>query len=84
MPLLIDLSEPEERCLAARAAKDGKTVEAFAREVLVRESSPLQTMNEILAPFRKEFAESGMTEEEWGALIEAAREEVWREQQGKV
>ena len=42
-----------------------------------------KTFDEILAPFRVEFAEIGMTEAEFDALIEEARGEVWQEQQCK-
>jgi hypothetical protein len=38
------------------------------------------TLDEILAPVRKEFVESGMTEEELEVLIDEAREEVWQEE----
>lgn len=36
------------------------------------------TMDEILAPIRKQFNESGMTEDELEVLIDEAREEVWQ------
>lgn len=39
------------------------------------------TIDEILAPIRKQFVESGTTEEELDALIDEAREEVWQEGQ---
>ncbi|HEV3386723.1 MAG TPA: hypothetical protein VG097_18045 [Gemmata sp.] len=42
---------------------------------------PEKTLDEILAPFRQSFAESGMTEEELDVLIEEARKEVWEEKQ---
>lgn len=40
-----------------------------------------KTLAEILEPFRRAFAESGLTEEEWDAMIEEAREEIWQEKQ---
>ena len=83
MTLTIELPEPVERRLAERAAKAGKSVETLARE-LIEQAVPAEkekTFDEILAPFRKEFAESGMTDEEWDAVIEEAREEVWQEWQ---
>ena len=39
-----------------------------------------RTIDEILAPVRKQFVESGMTEEELDVLIDEAREEVWQEE----
>jgi hypothetical protein len=42
---------------------------------------PEKTLDEILAPFREEFAKSGITEEELDVLIDEARKEVWEEKQ---
>lgn len=83
MSLTIELSAAAQRILSARAAKDGKTVEAVASELLEQAVAPEETFDEILAPFRQEFAESGMTEAEWDAMIEQARQEVWDEKHGK-
>ncbi|MEK6302561.1 MAG: hypothetical protein AABO41_17760 [Acidobacteriota bacterium] len=40
-------------------------------------------LSEILAPIRKSFEESGMTEEDLDVLIEEVREEVWKERPEK-
>ena len=82
MTLTIELPEPVERKLAEQAARHGKTVEAVARELIERGVAEPRTFAEIFAPVRKEFAESGMTEAELDALVEGAREEVWRERHG--
>jgi hypothetical protein len=83
--LTITLPEAVEKRLAEQAAKDGKTPEALAGELIEKAVTPAKekTFAEILAPVREEFAASGMTEEELDALIEEAREEVWQEQQRK-
>jgi hypothetical protein len=39
------------------------------------------TLDEIFAPVHREFAESGMTEDELYQLLDEAREEVWQEAQ---
>jgi plasmid stability protein len=83
MTLTIQLPEPVERRLAERAAKDGKSVESLAIELIEQAVAPEMTLAEILAPVRQEFAEKGITEEEWDAMIEQAREEVWQEKHGK-
>ena len=85
MTLTITLPESVEKRLAEQAAKDGKTVEALASELIEKAVTPAKerTLAEIMAPFAQEFAESGMTEEEFDALIEEAREEVWQEKHGK-
>lgn len=80
MTLTIELPEAVERKLADHASRSGRTAAAFAAELIEKAMSPEKTLAEILAPFREEFADSKMTEEEWDALIEEAREEVWQEQ----
>jgi hypothetical protein len=42
---------------------------------------PGMTFAQILAPVHKEFAESGMTEEDLYQFLEHVREEVWQERQ---
>lgn len=80
--MTLTLPADVEKRLAERAAQDSKTVEALASELIERAVKPGErTFDEILAPFRQEFAESGMTEEELDALIEEARQEVWEEKQ---
>jgi DNA repair exonuclease SbcCD ATPase subunit len=83
MTLVIDLSAEEEAKLKERAAARGQDLSDYARSMLLLESAA-QSLDEFLAPLRKEFAESGMTEEELDALIEEAREEVWQERLGHV
>lgn len=81
MAITIELPEVVERILTRRAERAGRTLELYATSLLVRESEA-DSFDEILAPFRQEVAESGMTEEEFGALIEQARKEAWAEKHG--
>lgn len=83
MPLVIQLSADEEASLEQRAATRGQEPSEYARTVLLRDLER-QTLDEILAPFRKEVEESGMTDDELDALFEEAREEVWREKQDRA
>jgi hypothetical protein len=41
------------------------------------------TIDEILAPIRQGFAESGMTEEELDHFFTEAREEAWQERRAR-
>jgi predicted transcriptional regulator len=81
MTLTLELPAETERELSALAKVSGRTPEAVAAELLERHLA-LRTMDEILAPFRKEVAESGMTEAELDAFFQEVRQEVWDEQQG--
>ena len=81
MTITVTLPPETEQKLRERAASAGKDVGAVATELLERAVAGPRTLDEILAPFRRQFAESGMTDDELVALVEGAREEIWREQQ---
>ena len=89
---IISLKLPPETLtkLREKATENGLTLEAYLGQLAEREarngtpsstSSPA-TFDEILAPVRAGFAESGASDDELDALFEEAREEVWREKQG--
>jgi membrane-bound lytic murein transglycosylase B len=81
MTLTIELPAATERRLADTAKRLGKTLEQYAADVLesVADAGEGETFDKILAPFRKEVAESGMTEAELDAFFQEVREEVWQE-----
>jgi len=67
--------------LIERANESGMTPEEYALRLIVEGLSPReQTFDEILAPFRKEVAESGATDEELDQLLMRARRDYAREQ----
>jgi plasmid stability protein len=82
MTLTLNLPPEVERKLRQRATESGKDVETIAREQIERGVSCSPTFDEILAPFRKQVAESGISDDELTDLFEEAREEVHRERQG--
>jgi len=72
MTLRLSLSRQAEDKLGKQAAAAGKDLTTYAARVLeraVREPS----LDEILAPLRKEFAESGVSDEELIKQINEAR-----------
>jgi hypothetical protein len=86
MGMVIELSPTAEQSLSAMAEKNGTTLEVFAKDALeqiaVTGKYP-RTLAEVMAPFAAEFEASGMTEEELDALVEEAREEIYREKHGR-
>jgi hypothetical protein len=42
------------------------------------------TADELLAPFRKQVEDSGMTDEQLEGFFEGVREEIWREKHGRT
>jgi predicted transcriptional regulator len=78
MTLTIELPADTERELAEFAKASGRTPEAVVLE-LIQRRLVAETFDQILAPFRKEVAESGMTEAELDAFFQEVRQEVWEE-----
>jgi phytoene/squalene synthetase len=69
------------KALEEKARKFGKTMEEYARDLIEEDVSPReQTIDEILAPFRREVEESGITDEELDELFMQARRDYYREQ----
>ena len=83
MTLTIDLPPADERRLQQRAERAGRPVAELAADLLRDALDHPPRLFEIAAPFAAEFAASGMTEAEFDALIEEAREEVWQDQKAK-
>ncbi len=92
MSVTLELAEKVENRLTIHAKRLGLTLPEFATQVMGRiadYSTPSETaesIDEILAPFRKQVAESGMSEDELDAFFQEVRQEVWDEQHqhGKV
>ena len=69
--------------LRERAAAQGQDLVQYIHRIIDRDITAAPTLDELLAPLRREFAASGMTEDELDALVEEARQEVWQEKQAK-
>jgi hypothetical protein len=80
--LQIPLTPETEAALRQRAEANGEDVAVYAARLL-REALTAPSVDELLAPFRKEVEASGASDDELDALAEALREEVWREQQAR-
>jgi hypothetical protein len=81
MTLTIELTPDQESRLRERAARQGQDPADYARALIDR-GLTLPSLDEVLAPIRQDFAESGMSEEELESLIEGARDAVYREKHG--
>jgi hypothetical protein len=82
MAITIDLPVDIETALRKKASADGQDFQFFVLETL-RTKALKPSLDEILAPVRKNFADSGMTEEELDELIENERQAMWEEKNGK-
>lgn len=75
-----------ERKLRQKAVPVGLTLESYLGQLAENEASNgiperKATFDEIVAPVRNAFQESGMTDNDITDLIQEAREEVWQEKQ---
>jgi hypothetical protein len=81
MDLVITLPAELELKLRQHAADLGKDASTFAREALEEKLQGPRTLDEILAPFRHQVAQSGMNEPAMDEFYEGLRDEAWHERQ---
>jgi hypothetical protein len=79
MTITIHLSPEQERRLAERAARAGQNVPAYVHR-LIDHDIQAESLDAILAPVRRDFEQSGMTDDDLTALVEDVREVIWREE----
>ncbi len=77
-----DIPSEVLRALTERAHEQGKTPADYVRELIEADILASQPLAEILAPIREDFVKSGMTEDEFDALIEEERQALWEEKPG--
>ena len=91
MTITIDLPSEVETKIKTQASNDGVKVEDYVK-TLIKEASDRRerieknsekSFDEILAPVRKGFQASGMSEDEILEFFEEVREEVWQEKQNQ-
>ena len=76
MSLTITLPTELEAQVRAAAARNAREVEQYVLDVIKR-AILKPSLDEILAPVRKQFAASGMNEEEFDRLIDEERQAIW-------
>ena len=82
MTITISLSPEQEKRLVERAAQAGQEVAAYVHQ-LIDHDIQVESLDAILAPVRRNFEQSGMTDEDLAALVEEVREDIWREKHGR-
>ena len=83
MTLTIELKPEMEAKLKNRAVALGFEVDDYVENLIEKELDKPKTLDEIFAPVRREFEESGMTEDELDDLIYQARREVYAEKKAR-
>lgn len=82
MTITISLSPEQEKRLAERAAQVGQEVVPYIHHLIDRDIQA-ESLDAILTPVRRNFEQSGMTDEDIAALVEEVREDIWREKHGR-
>lgn len=78
MAIAISLAPETEEKLRARASESGMDVSVLAGRFIEKEIQRPR-LSEILAPFRRQVRESGVSDEALTSLFEEARQEPWQE-----
>jgi hypothetical protein len=84
MVITIELTKEQEAQLLDQAARRGEEPAQFVHELVARSLQPAPTLSEILAPFRQQVEESGVTDAELDELIEEARNEAYQARQASA
>jgi hypothetical protein len=83
MTLTIHVSKGTGAILEEKAKVQGKDISKYVEDLIEKEIDKPATLDEILAPVRKNFAESGMSEDELDELIDNERQAIWEEKHGR-
>ncbi|MCI0485206.1 MAG: hypothetical protein L0229_01130 [Blastocatellia bacterium] len=83
MVVTIELKPEVEAVLEKRAAAQGRDLGDYVQQLIEKEARSPQTLDEILAPFRQEVEESGMSDEELDEFFTDARRKVFQARQGR-
>jgi hypothetical protein len=84
MELKITVSEQATADLEQRARERGYSdVNQYVERLIAIDLLAAKSFDEILAPIRRTFQESGMSADDLDALFEEAREEVYQERKAK-
>jgi hypothetical protein len=80
--LQIPLSPDAEEILRQRAKANGEDVSSYAARLL-QDALVAPSVDELLAPFRKQLEDSGITDAELNQLGQELRTDVWQEKQAR-
>lgn len=84
MVIMIELTNEQEAQLLDQASRRGEEPTRFAQELLARALRSEPTLSEILAPFRRQVAESDVTDADLDELINEARNEAYLAQRASA
>jgi phosphoglycolate phosphatase-like HAD superfamily hydrolase len=80
MTLSVSISPQAEARLRQQAQASGQQLDAYAAQLL-EQAATARTVDEVLAPFRKEVADSGMSDQELDEFLEDLRQKAYQDRQ---
>lgn len=81
--LTIEVPENIGAVLDEKAENNGKDVAEYVKDLIEKDVDCKKSLDEILAPIRQNFTESGMTEADLDDLIESERQAMLEEKNSK-
>ncbi len=78
MTLNVSLSPLAEARLRQKAEATGQSLDVYAASLLEQAASA-RTVDEVLAPFRRQVADSGVSDEELDSFFEGVREKAYQD-----
>ena len=79
MTVVLELKPEVEAALRKKAKARGFEVDSYLQNMIEKDVERAKSLDEILAPIRKSFAESGMTEDDLDELLNKERQAMWEE-----
>lgn len=76
MTVTLELKPEIEKTLRERALAKGKNLDGYLIEIIEKDAGGIRSLDEILAPFRREVEESGITDDEFDEFVEDIRDDM--------
>lgn len=83
MVLSLSISAEAAEKLKSKAAAAGVDLETYAATLVEQTTKAPLSLKEISGPIADDFAKSGMSEDEFGDLLEEAKHEMRAERRGR-
>ncbi len=83
MTVVLELKPEIEEALQKKAKANGFEINVYLEKLIEKDVDGPKSLDEILAPFRREVEQSGISDDELDALVEETREEIYLEKLAK-
>ncbi len=80
MTVTLEFKPEIEKALRAKAFSGGVDIDVYLERLVERDLRRKASLDAVLAPFRREVEESGISDEEFDQFVEEIRDEVYQEQ----